>query len=250
MRHLMTGLIAFAFVFGGAVIGMALRRVLPQHHLNPESKTVLTMAQGIVGTMVAIVLGLLIASAYASYDRQRTELLEMSAKIVLLDHILAHYGPETKEARELLHKVVISALAQMWGESGMVSASGSEAGEGDVLYDKILELSPRDEPQRTLKLQAVNTTYELGRTRLLINAQQGGSISRPLLVMVVFWLTVILTNFGLFAPNNATIVSALLITALSVSGAVFLILELYNPFHGLIRLSSTPLHNALMQLGH
>ncbi len=207
------------------------------------------MAQGIVGTMVAIVLGLLIASAYASYDMQRTELLEISAKIVVLDRLLAHYGPETEEARELLHKVAIALLANMWGEkSGTVSASGPET--GDVLYDKILELSPKEEPQRTLKLQAVSTAYELGRTRSLINAQQGTSISRPLLVIVVFWLTVIHTSFGLFAPNNPTIVSALFITALSVSGAVFLILELYDPFHGLIRLSSTPLHNALLQLGH
>jgi hypothetical protein len=243
MSAVETSVIVFAFVFGGALVGIALRAALPQHHLSPESRAVLTMSQGIVGTMVAIVLGLLIASAYASFDTQRNELFELSAKVVLLDRILAHYGPETKEIRHELRQAVVKAIDRMWTKQ--VNTSGSEP-----LYNTLLELSPKDEPQRTLKIQAVNTAIELGRTRLLLNAQGSTSISRPLLVIVVFWLTVILTSFGLFAPSNATVVSALFITALSVSCAVFLILELYDPFHGMVQLSSAPLRNALVQLGN
>jgi hypothetical protein len=245
MSALTTSLIVFTFVFGGALVGIALRRVLPQHHLNSESRNVLTMSQGIVGTMVAIVLGLLIASAHASYDMQRNELMEIAAKLVLLDHILVHYGPEAKDARDLLRKTVGGAIDRMWGDS-----PGGVSTEGEALYDQILELSPKDDSQRTLKTQATNTVLELGRTRFLINAQGSNSISRPLLIVVVFWLVVILMSFGLFAPTNTTVVSALFITALSVSGAIFLTLELYQPFRGLIQLSSAPLHSALAQLGH
>jgi hypothetical protein len=250
MSPLATSLIVFMFVFGGALVGLALQRRLPQHHLNAESRTVLTMAQGIVGTIVAIVLGLLIASAYASFDVQRKELTELSAKIVLLDRILAQYGPETKEARDLLRGTIVYALDRVWGEKvSTASESQLKTAGGQQLYEKILELSPNDDTRRTLKTQAVNIGLELARTRALMGAQESTSISPPLLIMVVFWLTIILTSFGLFAPNNATVVSALFFTALSVSGAVFLLLELYEPFQGVIHLSSTPLRNALANLG-
>jgi hypothetical protein len=250
MSPLATSGIVFAFVFGGVLVGIFLRRSIPENHLNAESRTVLTMSQGIIGTMVAILLGLLIASAQSSYETQRNGLTELSAKVVLLDKILAHYGPEAKEARDSLRTTVHNALAYMWRhQANAVSASQSQTLTSEDVYDKILELRPTDEPQRTLKIQALNTALELGRTRLFMKAQGSSSISRPLLVVVVFWLVVLFASFGLFAPTNTTVISALLITALTVSGAIFLTLELYDPFQGMIQLSSTPLRGALEQLG-
>jgi hypothetical protein len=77
----------------------------------------------------------------------------------------------------------------------------------------------------------------------------GSSISTPLLVMLVFWLAIIFTSFGLFAPRNATVLTTLLLCAMAVAAAIFLILEMYSPFKGLIQISSAPLRSALPQLG-
>lgn len=250
MAPIATGLIVFACVFGAALLGIALRTALPEHHLSPDSKSVVTMGMGVVGTMAALVLGLLVASAQGSYETQRNELTELSAKVILLDQILAHYGPETKTTRDLLRSAVAAALEQKWPNERLPSSPPVQAAASTAaLYQSILELSPKDDPQRTLKIQAVNLALELGRTRWLMYEQGSNSISTPLVVVVVFWLAIIFMSFGLFAPANSTVVATLFVCALSVSGAVFLILELYQPFTGLIHLSSTPLRNALAHLG-
>jgi hypothetical protein len=250
MNSITIGLIVFACVFGGGLLGVLLRTALPEHHLSADSKTSVTLGMGLVGTMAALVLGLLIASAANSFDTQRNELTELSAKVVLLDRLLSHYGPETKNARELLRSLVTRMLDDVWPESHSQRAQVKlDASVGDVLYDNILELSPKDEPQRTLKLQALNVALEIGRARGLLFEQQGISISTPLLVVVVFWLTIIFISFGLHAPPNATIIATLFVCALSVSGAIFLIVEMYSPFTGIIQISSTPLRSALALLG-
>ena len=96
MNYIAIRLIVFACVFGGALFGMFLRGVLPERHLSADSKDTVRLGMGLIGTMTALVLGLLVASAKSYYDTQSSELTEMSAKIVLLDRVLAHYGPVTK----------------------------------------------------------------------------------------------------------------------------------------------------------
>src|SRR6516165_1391537 len=102
MSSLVTSLIVFAVVFGGALVGMALRRILPEHHLSQDTKDVVKLGMGLIGTIAALVLGLLIASAKSSYDTQKNGLAQMAANVLLLDRILAHYGPETKGCRDQL----------------------------------------------------------------------------------------------------------------------------------------------------
>ena len=101
-------------VFGGALLGMFLRAALPEHHLSAESKDIIKLWMGLVGTISAFVLGLLIASAMGSYNTQRSELTQMSTNIILLDGVLAQYGPETKEVRGLLRRAVATALDRIW----------------------------------------------------------------------------------------------------------------------------------------
>ena len=242
--------LVFACVFGGAILGMLVRAVLPQHHLSSESKDVVKLAMGLVATLSALVLGLLIASAKGSYDAQSSELTQMSAKVALLDRVLAHYGPETKETRDLLRGAVARILDQTWS-SMHASTSQFEAPSGgaEILLDKIQALAPKDDRQRALQAQATSIVLDLGQTRWLQYAQGSASISMPLLVVLVFWLTIIFISFGLFAPANGTVFAGLFVAALSVSAAILLILELYTPYSGLIQLSSAPLHNALTQLG-
>jgi len=242
--------IAFACVFGGALLGMFLRTRLPQHHLSPETKDLVRLGVGLIGTMSALVLGLLVASAKGSYDTQRTELIQMSSKIVVLDRVLAHYGPEAKEVRDLLRRYVVGTLARMWPERGSGPAQlAPHSAEGENFYDKVQALAPQNDAQRSMQAQALSIAMDVGQTRRLMFQQTDSSISMPLLVVVVFWLAIIFISFGLFAHPNGLAVGVLLISAVSVSAAIFLILELDQPFDGLIRMSSGPLRSALAQLG-
>jgi len=243
-------LIVLACVFGGALVGILLRATLPQHHLSAESKDIVKLGMGLVGTMAALVLGLLVASAKGSYDAQSAELTQLSANIALLDRVLANYGPETKEIRDLVRGAVVRILDQMWSKDATrASPSAPTSSGGEILYDKIQKLSPKNDAQRALQSQALNIAMDAGKTRWLMYAQEATSVSMPLLVVLVLWLTVIFISFGLFAPFNATVVASLFISALSVSGAIFLILEMYEPYAGLVEISSAPLRAALAHLG-
>jgi len=249
MNSTTVSLIVFACVFGGALLGILLHTVLPQHHLGNESKDIVKLGVGLVGTMAALVLGLLVASAKGSYDNQSAELTQMSANIALLDRGLALYGPETKETRALLRGAVVRILDQMWSKDGASSSPMAAPAGGEILYEKIQGLSPKNDTQRSIQSQALSIAVDIGKTRWLMYAQQATSVSMPLLVVLVIWLTVIFISFGLFAPFNATVVSSLFVSALSVSGAIFLILEMYSPYSGLIQISSAPLRAALAHLG-
>jgi hypothetical protein len=226
---------------------MFLRVALPEGQLSTDSKDLVKLGMGLIGTMAAVLLGLLIASAKSSYDTRRSELTQMSANLILLDRVMAHYGSEAKEARDLLRQSVDQALGRVWAEKSRRPpplTAGSEA-----LYDKIQQLSPQNETQRSLQAQALRLSTDLGQMRWLMFEQTDRTIPMPFLVALVFWLTVTFVSFGLFAPSNATVITTLLVCSLSVSGAIFLILELDRPYEGLIHISSAPLRQALAQLG-
>jgi hypothetical protein len=238
--------IIFLCIFGSALLGMWLRRVLPEQHLNDETKDLVKLGVGLVGTMAALLLGLLVASAKSSYDARNNELTQLSANTILLDRALAHYGPETSELRRILKITTARTIDQIWSKNG--TAIPSQSG-GEVLFDKLQQLMPRTDAQRAIQAQAQSIIISGGQTRLLLFAQSGSSISLVFLVVVVFWLSMLFVSFGLFAPRNATAIVTLLVSSISVAGALFLILELEYPFSGLIQIPSTPLRNALEVLG-
>ena len=243
------GLIVFMCVFGGALLGVYLRSVLPEHHRSAESRDLVRVAIGLLATMTALVLGLLIGSAKASYDVQGNELKQVSVNVIMLDRGLAHYGPEAREARALLRRAVANAIERLWPRAGSQPPQFDPSAGPEALYDKLQALSPRDEVQRAIQAQALRLATDLAGTRWLLAAQRSGSIPMPFLVMLVCWIAILFVSIGLYAPPNATVIATLFICALSVSGAIFMILELDQPFEGLVQVSSEPLRNALAQLG-
>src|SRR5262245_9908843 len=250
MSSIATGGIVFACLLGGALLGLFLRSILPDHHRSSESKDVVKLGTGLLATMAALVLSLLIASAKGSYDAQSNEITQLAANVALLDRILAYYGPETKDARDSLRRSVARAIDQMWPQVGSNPAELNPAATGaEGVVEKIQALSPQSEAQRSLRAEALKIAADIARTRSLLFAQAGSSIPLPFLMILVFWVAVIFVSFGLFAPPNATVIATLFVCALSVSGAIFLILELDQPFHGFIQVSSTPLRSALAHLG-
>jgi hypothetical protein len=253
MSSLAVSGVIFACVFGASLLGMYLSRRLPEHHLSAESKDLVKLGMGLVGTMTAMVLGLLVASAKASFDSQRNGLAQLAGDVVVLDRTLAHFGSETQEVRALLRASVADMIRNTWPGEGPASdlAEGNASTEGkyEAIYDKIQQLSPRTDAQRALQAHALKTVGDAVQTRWLMFSQRSSSIPTPFLVVMVSWLVLILASFGLFAPRNGTAVIALLVCALTVSSAIFLILELDRPFKGIIQISSEPLRNAQAQLG-
>src|SRR5215472_5346115 len=248
MNTALTGLIVFGCLVGAVLLGMSLRRLLPEHHLSADSRDVIKLAIGLIATMSALVLGLLVSSAKASYDTERSEVIQMAAKVSFLDRLLSVYGPEAAEARARFHDAVKEAVQQMWPEQARRPAQlAPDAQAGNVVYGILQALSPQDDAQRKLKEHAINVGIDIGQLRSLLVAQSTPSISTPMLIILVLWLAVIFLGFSTLAPPNVTTVFALVVSAVAVSGAIFLILELDQPFGGVIRISSEPMVKALGQ---
>jgi hypothetical protein len=163
--------------------------------------------------------------------------------------MLRDYGPESQEARNQLRITVEDAVHRIWPKerTGHVQI---ESQDSTKLLHEMQQLAPKDEAQRMLKSQVISTAISLLQTRSLAVAQQGISTSIPLLVILIFWFVINFISLGLYAPQNGTVMATLLLCALAVSGAIFLILELSNPLGGLFRVSSGPLRVALAHLGH
>jgi hypothetical protein len=243
--------VAFIFIFGGAMLGMALRLVLPEPHLSAETKDVVRLGTGLIATLSALVLGLLIASAQGSFQTQSNQIKQITANVILLDNMLARSGTEAQPVRILLRGAVKALVERIWREqdSAATKVVPFEANaQSDLFFDKLLELTPQNEAQRQVQTRAVQTGLDLAQTRVLF-AQSNSAIPKPFVAVLVFWLSMIFLSFGLFARPNLTIVAALFVCALSASSAIFLILELGHPFSGLMAISGASLSNALAPLG-
>jgi hypothetical protein len=252
MSSLTIACIVFACVFGAALLAMLAGRLLPEQHLSGESKDVVKLGLATIATLAALVLGLLIAAAKGTYDAQSNAVKELAAKVLLLDRLLAAYGPQTQEARELLRRAIALTSERLWpgtGARGAELAPGEARAEAEAFYAKVAGLAPKDDAQRALKARALDVTADLLQTRLRLFAQKDSSIPTPFLVVLVFWLVILFAGYGLMAPRNATVVAALLVCALSVSGAILLILELDKPFQGIMQVPSAPLREAISRLG-
>ena len=241
-------------VFGGALTGLGLQLLLPKHHLSKESQDVVKLCAGVVATVTALVLGLLVSSAKSSFDAMNTRVTQTSAAFIILDRMLADYGPEAKNAREHLRQSVEAMVHKVWPEerTGVSAIAAIERG-GSVTVEAfqadLHQLVPQTDAQRQLLVQAQQATSDLLRSRWVLIEEAQSELPKTLLVLLVLWLTILFLSFGLFAPRNATVVAALFICACVMAGAIFLILEMSRPLDGLIKVSSAPMRKALEYLG-
>ena len=251
MNPLVIGSLVFVCVFGAGMLALCLRLLIPRHHLGPATKDTVKLSMGLVATMAALVLGLLVASAKSSYDDQKDEVTLMASNVAFMDQILAVYGPESVAARKALYNSVERMRDHLWPKAvTQTPQTTPNTVSADALYRAITDLSPKNDEQRDLKARVLDVGSEVGKTRFLLFTQTtGSSVSMPLLVVVVCWLAVLFFSFGLFAPMNGVVINALIAAALSVAGAIFLVLEFDHPFSGLIQISSQHIDNVLQLLG-
>lgn len=247
MSPLALSVVIFLVVFGGIFIGTAIRRALPEHHLSKETHDVVRLGAGLIATIAALVLGLLIGGAKSSFDTRSSQVKQLTANVILLDNLLAQYGPEATPVRNMLRGAIGPVVGRLWHEKATAGPFATTS-EGEKLYLTIYSLSPRNDLQRSLQARAIQLTNDLAQTRLLLFVEADNQIPAPFLAILVFWLFIIFLSFSLFSDLNATAFAFLCVFGLSASCAIYLILELNQPFDGLMRISDVPLRNALAPL--
>lgn len=252
MTPLSVSLLVLLCIFGASIAGLFLRPLFPDGHLTAETKDVVKLVIGIVGTMTGMVLGLLVASAKSSFDAQRDGVAQLAANLIVLDRALAHYGPETQPARDGVQKSLNDMIGRLWPEEpSLLSQSAAEPLDKiryDDVYDRILFLEPKTDAQRTIKDLALEIVHSTTQLRWLLYSQRSNTLPQVFLILMVGWLAITFASYGLFAPRHATTLAVLLLGSFVVSSAVFLILELDQPIGGIIRISSQPLRNAAAQM--
>ncbi len=252
MSSILIAILVFGCTFGGGILGTFLGARLPEHHRDEGSKEVLKLVMGLIATVAALVLSLLISSAKSSYDTQKTEVQQQGIHLLQLDRILARFGPDATEARNQLRRMALADIGRTWPNDGVRAETyepSQAQREGEELFQRIASLSPKTDAQRLDQSRALQLLVGLWETHRLLDEQAGEALSWPFLMILVFWLVVLFVGFGLFARLNATVVAALLVGALSVAGAVFLIIEMNRPYRGVMRISSAPIRNVLTQMG-
>lgn len=223
---------------------------VPESHLGADAKDVVRLSTGLIATMAALVLGMLVSSAKTSYDERKNEVAEMSAEILTIDRMLARYGPETNELRAEFRKTVEFGLDRVWPNERSRQVDLRPTDRGETLSNELDLLTPKNDRQAAIKAQVTSMVVTLRQTQLLLFLKtEQNAVPLPLLLVVVAWLAAIFLSFGLFAAPNSTTVVALALSALAVSASIFLILEMYTPFRGVLRISPRPIIEALSQMG-
>jgi len=246
MKPLALSFIIFLLVLAGIFLGMLLRKALPQKHLSEDAQDVVRLGVGLIATIAGLVLGLLIAAAKNSFDTKSSQVTQITADIILLDALLAQYGPEAQPIRKQMRGAIGPFVQRIWHDNEASKAAPFTAdAAAEQVYLEIQAMSPSDNLQRALQARAAQISTDVTQLRILLFVEAGNSIPGPFLGVLVFWLVIIFASFSLFSDMNATTFVALCIFAFSASAAIYLILELNDPFTGLMGVSSRQLLNAL-----
>ena len=251
MSSVPIGLIVVTILFGSAVLGLVVARFLPDHHLSPESKNAVSVSMAVVGTLSALVVGLLISTTNASFNTKSAEVAEMSTDMISLDRFLRRYGPAAQDAHALLRRYAEAKRQDLFptnGAQGPDLENKATLSVLETIQDRILVLSPTDDTQRWLQAQALQMTGAIMAAHWQLVQEDATRTPRPLLVLVMFWFVVIFASFGLFAPCNVTSLVAILLCSVGIGSAIRMTSELQTPFTGLIRISSEPLAHAVTEI--
>lgn len=251
MSPFVIALLVAALMMAGALGGGFLRRRLSSRHFDDETKDVVKLGLGFLATLSALVMGLVISSSKASYDAKAEMVHTSAALIIEFDTSLRQIGPAADPIRQLLRDAVASTMHQIWSTQGATSglpdsvATKRRVGQ---LEKMLFDLSVTGEMQRKAQANAFNAVAELTRINAVAFTQRGSDVITPLLSVVACWMMLNIAGWNLFAPANRMVMAVNVVCALSVASAIFLILEMDQPFNGVIGISDAPMRAALLRL--
>jgi hypothetical protein len=246
MNPILIGVVVFATIFCAAEFGIVLRKRIPDAHLGEDAKDVIRLVTGITATTAALVLGMLVSSAKTYYDSWNTQIAETASQVVTVDRLLEDYGPDTAQIRVRFAQLVEGGVQRIWPNRDPLQFALKPQQIGDDLLHQVELLAPKNDIQVATKSQIMPmiTALREGQWRMYLRTQQT-AMPTPLLVIVISWEAAIFISMGLFAPPNPTIHVTFVLGAMIVSTAVFIILEMYSPFRGILTISSAPITDAL-----
>lgn len=249
MSNIIIGFISFVAIFGGVLVGRFAARRLPSRHLTAETQSAVTVSVAVIGTLSALVLGLMISSANSSFSARSDEIRQLSLQLIRVDRNLRRYGPEANDVRTKLHAWADVKIQQLFPEKSHPQPSSQTAIvmlEG--VQDALLALTPANERQKYLHTLCLTLSSQIIQARWVLEIRAGHSIPAPFLLLLIFWLAIVFVSFGLFAPANPTAMIALLLCSIAVAGGIVLIEDLDNPGSGFIQLPSDSLRKALVEI--
>ncbi len=241
-----------ALAFASGVAGLYLQKLLPAPHTSDRSRDMISAIVGLISLLLALVLGTLIGSAYSFYSTQKSEMNTFAARALQLDLALAEFGPETANARAMMKHTLMKVRTMLWWEPGAMPPDLTVAEPLKSLRETdqdVASLDAKTPAQRQYAATAAADANAMEQTRLLISLQLASPVSWPLVVIVVSWALILFCGFGVLSRINPTTIVALGFGAFAVGSALFLILELTQPFTGVFRVPSGAFDEMLASLG-
>ena len=248
MTSVPISLAAFCAIFFGALTGVWAARRLPEPHLTNETRTVVSVSMAVVGTLAALVLSLMLTSASASFNARTHAIQKLAVDIIKLDRSLQRYGPDAVGVRRTLRRYAQAKTDELSAQAGSEVLGLDNLHLLETVSDEVLNLRPADERGQRVQAQALQVINDMEDARWLLVEQSSMSVPVPFLVLLIFWLSLLFASFGLFAPRNGTVVLALILCALAISGGILMILELGAPSRGLVRPSVAPMITAMGEI--
>jgi Protein of unknown function (DUF4239) len=251
MHSILISSMVFITIFGAALLGMFVRRLIPDEHLGTDAKDAIRLLTGITATMSGLVLGMLVSSANSYYQARTSEVAEIASDVVAIDRLLTQYGPETGEIRLQFRQLVAAGVDRVWQSEESLGMALRPKENGEAFLHQLELMTPNSNAQTVIKSQAIPMVAGLQQSqwRMFLKTQQT-SMPLPLLTVVVSWLAAIFFSIGIFAPRNPTVLVAFALGALTVSTAVLIIVEMYSPFKGILRISPAPVLDVLSRMNH
>jgi hypothetical protein len=241
-------------VFAGGAIGLLLQRVLPETSTTGGPRDMIGAVVGLLTLLSALVMGLLIWTAYGVYAGQNLAIQSLAAKILQYDLALADYGPEAKDLRLQVRQALANTIEQVWNANendneftahNFEAALQSLRNRGEALEN----LTPSTDQQKQALAAAKAVDDAIGQSRLQMSFALTGAVSYPLIMIVVGWAAVLFCGFGLMSKGHVMSLVCVLVGAIAVASAVYLILDLSSPYSGVFRASSEPLEQVLAVMG-
>jgi hypothetical protein len=237
--------------FGSGVLGLYLKRLLPERHMSTGSREMIGAVMGLVSLLLALVLGTLVGSAYGFFAAQKANIEALCARALELDLAFRQYGAETQPLRETLRESMTAAHDAIWGDVGAYRRQfdlGAYMPRFEKWNEAVASLSPHAPAQTQLLTSVIAGSSGYQETRMLTSLQLASPVSWALVVIVVSWAMLLFCGFGVLSGLNGTSAAALAFGSFAVASAIFLILELSQPYTGLIRIPPDSMEQTLAAL--
>jgi hypothetical protein len=249
--------VAFAIavaVFVGGSIGLILAHLLPEKYTTGAPRDMIGAVVGLLTLLSALVLGLLIWTAYGVYAGQNAAVQSLASRVLQFDMALADYGPDADPVRKQLRDGVGKTLDEVWAADqtdANFAANNFAAALRNLRAREALlaQLHPTTDAQTQALASARANLEALGQSRLQMSFALSAPICYPLVFTVVGWVVFLFLGYGLMSKGNAISVLGVLVGSLAIASAFWMIIDLSSPYSGIFRASSAPLDQVLAVMG-